>query len=117
MATSPGSTERDLKPQPSQRRPAVPLLFWCMASRPATSPPVEELLLAQAHLDLKQPDEAKRFYWAATGWLDRPRNSRDGFGIAFESIDDPGRNPFEWEVWHECDVFRAEVEQRLARKQ
>ena len=51
---------RDGKPGP-----AIPLLFWCLASRPATSPPVEELLLAQAYLDLKQPAEAKRFYRAA----------------------------------------------------
>jgi hypothetical protein len=26
------------------------------------------------------------------------------------------RNPFDWEVWHECDVFRAEVIRRLAGK-
>ena len=63
--------------------PAIPLLFWCLASRPATSPPVEELLLAQAYLDLKQPDEAKRFYQAATEWLDRPRDPKDGLGVGF----------------------------------
>jgi hypothetical protein len=100
---------RDGKPGP-----AIPLLLWCMASRPATSPPVEELLLAQAYFDLKQPDEAQRFYRAATKWLDRPRDPKDNLGVAFEPIDDPRRNPFDWEVWHECDVFRAEVERRRA---
>ena len=80
----------------------------------ATSPPVEELLLAQAYLDLKQPDEAKRFYKAATEWLDRPRNPAHGFGDSFQPGEDPRRNPFDWEVWHECDMFRAAVERQLA---
>jgi WD40 repeat protein len=83
---------------------AIPLLYWCMASRPAASPPVEELLLARAHLDLKQPDEAKRLYPAAAEWLERTGAPKD----------DPRRNPFDWEAWHECDVFRAEVEKALA---
>ena len=100
---------RDGKPGP-----AIPLLVWCLASRPATSPPVEELLLAQAYLDLKQPDEAKRFCRAATDWLDRPRDPKDNLGVGFAPNGDPRRNPFDWEVWHECDVFRAEVERRLA---
>jgi hypothetical protein len=96
--------------------PAIPLLFWCLASRPATNPPVEELLLAQAYLDLKQPDEAKRLYRAATEWLDRPRDPKDGRGAAIEPGDDPRRNPFDWEVWHECDVFRAKVEKALGKR-
>jgi hypothetical protein len=95
--------------------PAIPLLFWCLASRPATSPPVEELLLAQAYLDLKQPAEAKRFYKAATDWLDRPREPKDNLGVGFAPNGDPRRNPFDWELWHERDVFRAEVEKSLAR--
>ena len=117
---------RDGKPGP-----AIPLLFWCLASRPATSPPVEELLLAQAWLDLNQPDEAKRFYRAAADWLERferPIQAMNivshcalspwaGLGEAFAPVDDPRRNPFDWEAWHECDVFRAEVERRLAVRQ
>jgi hypothetical protein len=102
---------RDGKPSP-----AIPLLLWCMASRPATTPPVEELLLAQAYLDVKQPDEARRFQRAATDWLDRPRNPKDGFGVGIEPMDSR-RNPFDWEAWHECDVFRAEVERQLSGKQ
>jgi hypothetical protein len=87
-----------------------------MASRPATSPPVEELLLAQAYLDLKQPDEARRFYRAAAEWLDRPPDPGDNLGVGFAPNGDPRRNPFDWEAWHECDVFRAEVERRIAGK-
>ena len=64
---------RDGKPGP-----AIPLLWWCLASRRSTRPPVEELLLAQAYLDLKQPDKAKSFYKIATEWLDRPRDPNDG---------------------------------------
>ena len=102
---------RDGKPGP-----AIPMLFACLLGRPATSPPVEELLLARAYLDLNQPDEAKRFHRTATEWLDRPRNARDGFGVALEPVDDPRHNPFDWEVWLECDVFRAVVEGRFAGK-
>ena len=29
---------------------------------------------------------------------------------------DPRYNSFDWETWHECDVFRAEVERKLAGK-
>jgi WD40 repeat protein len=93
-----------------QLGPAVPLLFWCLASRPATSPPVEELLLAQAYLDLKQPDEAKRLYRAAAEWLDRPRESKEA--VTMEPA--PRHNPFDWEAWHECEVFRADVEKAMA---
>ena len=51
---------------------------------------------------------------AAAAWLDRPRDSKDNLGVGFAANGDPRRNPFDWEVWHECDVFRAEVERRLA---
>ena len=37
-------------------------------------------------------------------------------GSGSQPIDDPRRNPFDWEVWHECDVFRVEVERRPALK-
>jgi len=102
---------RDAKPGP-----AIPLLFKCLLSRPAASPPVEELLLAQAALDQNRPDEAKRFYEAATTWLDRPRDPKDNLGVGFAPNGDPRRNPFDWEAWHECDVFRAAVGKALARR-
>ena len=89
--------------------------------------PVEELLLAGAYLDLKQLDEAKRFYRAANDWLERYErpiramnlvshsalNPWAGLAQAYVPVDVPRRNPFDWESWHECDVFRAEVEARM----
>ena len=76
--------------------------------------------MAQAYVDLKQPDEAKRVYRAATVCLERfeqPIQAANtvshfvttpwaGLGEAFAPVDDPRRNPFDWEAWHECDVFR-----------
>ena len=35
-----------------------------------------------------------------------------GLGEAFAPVDDPRRNPFDWENWHEFDVFLADVEKR-----
>jgi hypothetical protein len=101
-----------------------------LASRPATSPPVEELLLAQAYRDQKQPAEAKRVYRATAEWLYRPcqligavnivshvaPNRWAGLLAAVAPVEAPRRNPFDWEAWHENDVFRAEVERRLAGK-
>lgn len=63
----------------------------------------------------------------ATDWLERYEkpiqvmnlvshnalNPWAGLGEAFVPIDDPRRNPFDWESWLECDVFRARVEKRL----
>ena len=73
---------------------------------------------------MKQPDEARRCYRAAADWLDRPRNPMQtanvashaavngwaALGEAVKPIEDPRYNPFDWEAWHECAVFRAEVE-------
>jgi hypothetical protein len=115
-------------------KPAIPLLVECMLTRPISDPPkppVEELLLARAYLDLKQPDEAKRFYRAAADWLERfekplqaanivthcGANPWAGLGEAFAPTDDPRRNPFDWENWYECDVFRADVERRIRPSQ
>jgi hypothetical protein len=52
----------------------------------------------------------------ATRWLDRPRNAKEGFGGMIKPLADLRRTPFDWEVWHRCEVFRAELERRLARK-
>ena len=111
---------------------AIPMLFACLVSRPVTNPPappVEELLLARAYLALNQPDEAKRFYRVAAEWLDRagqPIRAANivthcaltpwaGLGAAGAPVEDLRRNPFDWESWHECDVFRAEVEREISR--
>lgn len=102
---------------------AVPLLFDCLLTRPVNAPPVEELLLAGAYLDLNQSAEARRCYKAAANWLERPKDPMraanvithaiNPIGEVFKPIDDPRHSPFDWESWHECDVFRAEVEKRL----
>jgi eukaryotic-like serine/threonine-protein kinase len=119
---------RDGKP-----KAAVPLLFAAMLARPVTvplTPPVEELLLAQAYLDLNQLVDARRLYQVAASWLDRPAeplrvanvvshlamNPWAGIGEIFAPLDDPRRNPFDWESWHEYDVFREVIEMRLAGK-
>ena len=44
---------------------------------------------------------------AVNGWA--------ALGDAIKPVDDPRHNTFDWESWHECDVFRAEVENRLKR--
>jgi hypothetical protein len=66
---------------------AIPLLFACLLSRLATSPPFEELLLAQAYLDLKLPAEARRFCQARTEWLDQPSNFKNYLRTAFEPVE------------------------------
>ncbi len=112
---------------------AVPLLVWCLLRRPDTvppAPPVEELLLAQAYLDLHQPEEAARHYRTAVEWLDRTvlpvraaniashslLNPLVGLAAAVTPVEDRRRNPFDWEPWHECDVFRDRVEKQLRAK-
>jgi hypothetical protein len=106
---------------------AIPLLHSCLMCRPAASPPVEELLIASALLHLGRPDDARRYYRAAAEWLDRPTgpiravnivahsmNPWNGIAESFKPIADPRHNLFDWESWHECDVFRAEFERAAA---
>jgi tetratricopeptide (TPR) repeat protein len=111
---------------------AIPLLYSSLVFRPLSDPPkppVEELLIAKAYMAMNNLPEAKRYFKAAADWLDRPRNPTraanivthainpwNAIGEAFKPIDDPRHNPFDWESWHECDVFRAEVERLLAVK-
>ena len=38
-----------------------------------------------------------------------------GLGAAIVPVEDLRRNPFDWESWHECDIFRAEVERQISR--
>ena len=55
-------------------------------------------------------------------WLDRPLipmraanvithaiNPWNSLAETFKPIDDPRHNPFDWESWHECEVFRAKL--------
>jgi hypothetical protein len=90
-------------------------------------PPVEELLLALAYLEIKQPADAERHYAEAVAWLNRFRQPMQvlsvlgaiptgGFHAAaelFKQPIDPRYDAFDWETWHECDVIRAEVEAKL----
>lgn len=101
---------------------AIPLLTEVSQERPETAPPVEQLLLAKAHLALNELEEAKRFHQAAVDWLDKPHELGPTTGVIEQlktlfkipkPLDDPRYNPFEWESWHECDVFRADVQQAL----
>jgi WD40 repeat protein len=108
--------------------PAVPLLHECMATRPAGSPPVEELLLAAAYHSMNRPADSKRLYRVAAEWLDRHRspqrianvvthaiNPWSAMGHVFAPVQDPRYNPFDWESWFECEAFRIRIEALLRR--
>jgi len=101
---------------------AIPLLTEVSQERPDNAPPVEQLLLAQAHLASNELEDAKRFHQAAVDWLDRAPEPGPATEVIeqlktlFEipkPLDDPRYDPFDWESWHESDVFRAEVEMAL----
>ena len=109
---------------------AVGPLTTALSGRPPDQPPVEELLLALAHATAGRLHEAKAWHAKAVVWLDkyqRPMQlasalgtaSTDQWGALLEAVrdqSDPRYNPFDWETWHECQVFRAEVEGLLAAK-
>ncbi len=98
-------------------------LETAIALRRGDLPPVEELLLALAHLDLKKPDQARRWLAKATAWLDRYRGPLrlagclaatsggilPGFALLNQDSADPRFNPFQWETWHEVQVLRREA--------
>jgi dipeptidyl aminopeptidase/acylaminoacyl peptidase len=87
---------------------AVAGLEVALKERGDDKPPVEELLLAWAYLDTKQPDMAKELWTKAMAWLDR--------GPANEPTADPRYNAFDWETWHELDVLRRELAPRFEAK-
>ena len=109
---------------------AIGPLTNALNMREADKPPVEELLLALAYADAKQPAVAAKWQAKAVAWLDKYEKSMqvasmlgtastDKWGSLLELVrkpTDPRYNSFDWETWHECDVFRAEVEQKLAGK-
>jgi hypothetical protein len=106
---------------------AIPLLHLGLLTRPPASPPVDELLLAEAYRQPNRPDDARRVLAAATAWLDRPRapmrianvvshaavNGWAALGEAVKPVADPRRDPSDWEAWYECEVYRAKVESLL----
>jgi hypothetical protein len=109
---------------------AVGPLVIALALRTPDRPPVEELLFALAHAKAGRLDDATKWHAKAVAWLDkyqRPMQvasavgtaSTAGWGGALELLRaqaDPRDNPFDWETWFECRVFRAEVEGLLAGK-
>jgi hypothetical protein len=91
---------------------------------------VEELLLAWAYLDTKQPDKAKAQWTKATTWLDCQQEAVRAVNVAGDlpagplpggaalqaPPGDPRYNPFDWETWYEIDVLRRELAPRFATK-
>jgi PIN domain nuclease of toxin-antitoxin system len=98
--------------------------------------PFDRLLVAQAIVEdvaIVSIDSVFDLYGITRYWrlakLDRPRkpmraanivthaiNPWSALGEAIKPIDDPRHNTFDWESWHECDVFRAEIEREISRR-
>jgi hypothetical protein len=110
--------------------PALPFLYLSLLGRRFNQPPIEEFLIAQALIDLKKPDEAKRYYQSAVDWMDKARrplqianivtSAQNGGWQAIAElhpmVNDPRYNEFDWESWYECDIFRARVEKSFQPK-
>jgi WD40 repeat protein/tRNA A-37 threonylcarbamoyl transferase component Bud32 len=92
-------------------------------------PPVEEVLLALAHHELKQPEEAKKWLAAAEAWADREGTpcevssllGRLATGNPLHAIApnlgpplDPRYQWPQWESWLEFEVFRKEAVRTIA---
>jgi WD40 repeat protein len=109
---------------------AIPVLEAALKERGDDKPPAEELLLAWAYLDTKQPDKANDLWAKATTWLDRgqeavraanvvgeiPAGVLNGISSLLTPPADPRYNPFDWETWHEIDVLRRELAPRFEAK-
>jgi hypothetical protein len=107
---------------------AVEVLETALKDRGDDEPPAEELMLAWAYLDTKQPDKAKEMWMKATAWLDRGQEALRAADLAgslaagalpgleplFVAPTHPRYNAFDWETWHEIDVLRRELSPRFA---
>ena len=80
-------------------REAIPVLRAALEKRGPNSPPVEELLLALAYIQLRQPTEARKHLQTAVAWMRRDSNSV------------PRLDP---STAHELTALRTEVEKALA---
>jgi WD40 repeat protein len=115
-----------------QQKPdeAVGVLEAALKERGDDKPPAEELLLAWAYLDTKQPGKAKALWAKATAWLDQGQQTVRAANVVgalpgglvpgaalFAPPADPRYNPFDWETWHEIDVLRRELAPRFEAKQ
>jgi WD40 repeat protein/tRNA A-37 threonylcarbamoyl transferase component Bud32 len=110
---------------------AVAVLGAALRERGNDRPPAEELLLAWAYLDTKQPDRAREQWAKATAWLDRGQEAMRAANVAvalaagaipgavalLAPAADPRYDAFDWETWHEIDVLRRELAPRFEVKQ
>jgi hypothetical protein len=106
---------------------AVPVLEAALKDCGDDPPPVEEMLLAWAYLDTRQPDKAKERWAKATAWLDQgqeavravnlactqPAGALSGLTPLFVAPTHPRYNAFDWETWHEIGVLRRELAHRF----
>jgi hypothetical protein len=109
---------------------AVAVLERALKERGDDKPPAEELVLAWAYLETKQPDKGKALWAKATAWLDRgqeavraanvfgasPAGALPGVAALFAPLADPRYNAFQWETWHEIEVLRRELAPRFEAK-
>jgi hypothetical protein len=90
---------------------AVTVLQTAIKNRGPDAPPVEELLLALAHIELKQFAVARKHLQTAVAWM------RRGTAQAPLAITppDPRLMPLDPQTAHDLTALRAEVEKTLAK--
>jgi hypothetical protein len=107
---------------------AILVLRAALRNRDGDAPPVEELLLALAHLQRRQPNEARKHLRTAVAWMNRGTEPvraasllglrRSGPLAALGGIavtpPDPRLVPLDHWTAHELTCLRAEVEKALA---
>jgi DNA-binding beta-propeller fold protein YncE len=109
-------------------REAILVLRAARNKRGPDVAPVEELLLALAHLRLDQPAEARKHLQTAVAWTERGpapvrattlaglvvRGPLPALGALVISPPDPRRTQIDYQTTHELTALRAEVEKALA---
>jgi DNA-binding beta-propeller fold protein YncE len=106
------------------------VLRAALRNREGDAPPVEELLLALAHVQRHQPDEARKYLTTAVAWTNRgtqPVRAISLLGLRLAGPlaalsgmamrpPDPRLVPLDHATAHELASLRAEVEKALARE-
>ena len=109
---------------------AIAALQAAIQKRDRDAPPVEELLLALAHVQAKQPAEARKYLQTAVAWMDRgdlPGKITPLVGLAAGGPlaalggmagppPDPRLEPLYRQTAHELTALRAEAEKALAKE-